>query len=255
MQTQILITDAALFRLLGVPKTLALDQSDYEGAEIIHDLSKPIPEELKNSADFIVDGSTLDNVFNPALALTNLADLLRPNGRMICTNVFSNHGAPYTILSPLWFLDYFVMNKFVDCKLYILVYDTSERAKKAGRTSSQNVFCFNLDQLQAAGPLVSVFSSPYVMATIVLAEKGANSTTDLSPVQQHYRSSADWAIYRENLAAMRGSRRPHLVRSMGDISFFEVLGGHLFVADDFTERDPMTEIRKVVPAVEEPDQR
>ena len=28
-----LITDAALFRLLGVPKTLALDQSDYEGAE------------------------------------------------------------------------------------------------------------------------------------------------------------------------------------------------------------------------------
>lgn len=29
-----LITDAALFRLLGVPKVRALDLSDYEGAEI-----------------------------------------------------------------------------------------------------------------------------------------------------------------------------------------------------------------------------
>src|ERR1700676_1543336 len=40
---QKLITDAELFRLLGVPKIVALDHSDYEGAEIIHDLTKPVP--------------------------------------------------------------------------------------------------------------------------------------------------------------------------------------------------------------------
>ncbi len=230
-----LITDAALFRLLGVPSVLALDHSDYEGAEIIHDLTKPLPNELKARADFIVDGSTLDNVFNPALALKSLAELLRPGGRLLSTNVYSNHGAPYTILTPLWYLDYFVMNGFVDCKIYVLVFNKSDMG-------SPDVFCFNLEQLRADGPLVSTFSSPHTMAVIAFAEKGPRSTTDIFPAQQQYRSSSDGATFRRNLATIMQSRRPHLVRSAGPISFFDVSGGHLFVADDFTERDPMTEI-------------
>jgi hypothetical protein len=47
--------------------------SPYEGAEIIHDLNRPVPDKLKESADFIVDGSTLDNVFDPAMVLRNFA--------------------------------------------------------------------------------------------------------------------------------------------------------------------------------------
>ena len=38
------ISDPELFRLIGVPKVLALDHSDYEGADIVHDLTKPIPQ-------------------------------------------------------------------------------------------------------------------------------------------------------------------------------------------------------------------
>ena len=100
-----LITDRELFRLLGVPRIAALDHSDYEGAEIIHDLATPIPDGLKGSADFIADGSTLDNVFDPATVTTNFS-MLRPGGRLITTNVFSNHYEPYVILPPLWYLDY-----------------------------------------------------------------------------------------------------------------------------------------------------
>src|ERR1700675_192878 len=57
------ISDAAFFNLLGLDRVKALDRSDYEGAEIIHDLGSPVPDELKCCADFVVDGSTLDNTF------------------------------------------------------------------------------------------------------------------------------------------------------------------------------------------------
>ena len=39
--------------------------------------------------DFVVDGSTLDNTFNPAQTLRNFAELLRPGGRLLTINAFS----------------------------------------------------------------------------------------------------------------------------------------------------------------------
>src|SRR5262249_8009135 len=61
------------------------------------------------------------------------------------------------------------------------------------------------------------------------------------PTQQHYRSDADWLVYRENLRRMSRDRRAHVVRSLGEISVSDVQSGHLFVAHDFTARDPATE--------------
>jgi len=233
-----LITDAALFRLLGVPRVIALDHSEYEGAEIIHDLNKPIPQSLLDFADFIVDGSTLDNVFDPAMVIRNFARMLKPGGRLMTVNMYSNHYEPYAILSPLWYLDFFVINGFVDCKVYILVIpDTG--------INVVNVFVINTDYLLDPARFVSAFVSPHMMGTIVIAEKGPRSTSEVVPTQQHYRSDAEWTRYRQNLLAMSRDSRPHSVRSLGDISFFDVRSGHLFMANDFTARDPLTEIRRL----------
>jgi hypothetical protein len=116
-----LITDRALLQLLGASYVVALDHSDYEGAETIHDLTKPLSPELRNIADFIIDASTLDNVFDPAMVLHNFTVMLRPGGRLLTANMHSNHHEPYTMKPPLWYLDYFVVNGFVDCKVYIFV--------------------------------------------------------------------------------------------------------------------------------------
>jgi hypothetical protein len=227
------ITDAELLRLLGVSKVLALDHSDYEGAEIIHNLTEPIPPSLQGCADFVLDGSTLDNVFDPAMAIRNFAAMLRPYGRLITTNVYSNYQEPYVVLPPLWFLDYFVVNCFADCKVYILTYSSR---------GATNVFTIDIDALLNPARVVSAFVSARIMATIVVAEKGENSTSDRKPSQQHYRSKSEWDIYRRNLYHMKSSTRPHLVGTKGDINFFDVRGGHLFIAEDFTARDPLTEI-------------
>jgi hypothetical protein len=85
------------------------------------------------------------------------------------------------------------------------------------------------------------------MTVIVLAEKAAHSTSHVSPTQQHYRSNEDWTSYRQNLSRMNDSSRPHVARSEGDIVFFDVQGGHLFMDTKFTAQDPLTEIRRLHP--------
>src|SRR5215469_13606649 len=72
-----LVHDRAIFKLLGNERVKALDHTHYEGAEVVHNLNTPVPENLKGCADFIVDGSTLDNVFSPSLTIRNYVDLLR----------------------------------------------------------------------------------------------------------------------------------------------------------------------------------
>ena len=231
-----LISDRALFRLLGASRVSALDHDSYEGAEIIHDLNRPLPPELRNSADFIVDGSTLDNVFDPAIAIRNFAEMMRPGGRLLMLNMYSNDHEPYCIVPPLWFLDYFVVNGFADCKVYIIV-----------QTAPYNVFTVDIDMLLDPTRSVSAFSSPFEMFTLVLAEKKERSTSHATPVQQHYRSAEDWERYRRSLAQIKGSPRPHIARSAGDIVFFDVKGGHLFMDRHFAAQDPLTVIRRLHP--------
>src|SRR5690606_6136172 len=116
------IRDDEFFQLLGLPKIKALDVSDYEGADIVHDLTIPIPKQLESSADFILGGSTLDNVFDPAAVLRNIARLLKPGGRLVSVNVASNHYEQYTIITLLWLQDYLVVNEVSDFKIYILAH-------------------------------------------------------------------------------------------------------------------------------------
>jgi hypothetical protein len=219
-----LITDRALFRLLRAQDIQALDHSAYEGAEVIHDLRYPLPAHLHEIADFLVDGSTLDNVFTPSITLQNYSKLLRPGGRLIAINAFSAHDTPYVIMPPLWYLDYFVINGFADARIYVIVFHEHK----------DNIFYVDLDHLQQAKRGMGRFRSPYHMVTVVFAEKGQNSTSDRLPNQQDYRSEEEWGVYCRNLAEMQKSTRPHLVRSHAPIFFEDFVGGHKFVKPDFT---------------------
>ena len=221
-----LVSDRGLFRALGARSVLALDHSAYEGAEVIHDLRYPLPQALNGIADFIVDGSTLDNVFTPSVTLANYAALLRPGGRLIAINAFSAHDTPYAIMPPLWYVDYFVMNGFADCKVYIIAWDQNR----------DNVFYVDLDFLRSAKRQMGRFHSPFHMATLVMAERGEQATTDRLPNQQDYRSEAEWDIYLRNLDRMLTSKRHHLARSRHPQFYTDPVGGHRYVDSSFAAR-------------------
>jgi SAM-dependent methyltransferase len=226
-----LISDAALFKLFGVGKVAALDHSDYEKADIIHDLRTPLPANLHRTADLVVDGSTLDNVFTPSIVLQNYSRLLRPGGRMLTLNAFSSFSTPYVIMPPLWYVDYFVMNRYADCRVYIIVY------RETGTNDvDMNVFNVDLTAVKDTGRGMGRFASPYNMVTLVFAEKGAASTDERLPIQQDYRSAEDWDVYNANVARMLRSKRPHLMCSRSEQFLTQPAPGHCYIDMNYQAR-------------------
>jgi SAM-dependent methyltransferase len=99
-----------LFQSLGAKKVFSLDASAFEGADFVHDLNRPVGDELKQRFDLVYDGGTLEHVFNFPVALQNCMEMLRPGGSFIthtCANNWCGHGfyqfSPelfYNVLGP-----------------------------------------------------------------------------------------------------------------------------------------------------------
>jgi SAM-dependent methyltransferase len=84
-----------VFLSLGARSVSALDVSDFEGAEFVHDLNLPVRDELKQRFDLVYDGGTLEHVFNFPVALRNCMEMVREGGRFIthtCANNWCGHG-------------------------------------------------------------------------------------------------------------------------------------------------------------------
>lgn len=59
-----------------------LDYSDYQGANVIHDLNEPIKAHLVEQYDAAIDGGTLEHVFDYPTALRNLLSLSKIGGSL-----------------------------------------------------------------------------------------------------------------------------------------------------------------------------
>ncbi len=75
-----------LMEKLGFGAVEVMDFSDYEGATILHDLNRRPDESLENQFDLILDGGTVEHVFNVPMALEGLFRMLKPGGRLISVN-------------------------------------------------------------------------------------------------------------------------------------------------------------------------
>jgi SAM-dependent methyltransferase len=96
------------FSLLGSKEIIAVDVSAFEGAQFIHDMNLPIPDALDSAFDVVLDGGTLEHIFDLPMALRNAARMVRPNGRFISVteaNNFCGHG--FYQFSPELFYRFF----------------------------------------------------------------------------------------------------------------------------------------------------
>lgn len=92
--------DKALFadqflRLLGAKDTVSVDRSDFEGATFLHDLNLPFPEEMRGRFDLVLDGGTLEHIFDFPSALRHCLGLVSVGGHFVAAgpaNQFLGHG-------------------------------------------------------------------------------------------------------------------------------------------------------------------
>jgi hypothetical protein len=111
----IIESGADFFSFLGAEEISAMDFSDYEGAAILHDLNKPIGEELKEKFTFVLDGGTLEHIFNFPVALANAMEMVEVGGHLAVIaggNNFLGHGF-YQFSPELFYGAFAAENGFV----------------------------------------------------------------------------------------------------------------------------------------------
>lgn len=79
------------FKLLGADETVSFDASDYEGATYQHDFNKPIPDEFKNKFSVVLDGGSLEHIFNFPVAIKNCMEMVSEGGHFLAITPANNH--------------------------------------------------------------------------------------------------------------------------------------------------------------------
>lgn len=87
--------DPFLLDALGAKCVDVLDNSAYEGANIVRDMNVPIPDELGGQYDAVIDGGSIEHIFNVHVSVSNLLRLVKVGGRVFITipaNNLCGHG-------------------------------------------------------------------------------------------------------------------------------------------------------------------
>jgi len=103
-----------LLIMMGASEVRALDASAYQGASLVHDLNNPISDSLKNVCDTVIDGGSLEHIFNVPAALANYMKLLKVGGHLIIHSPANNaygHGL-YQFSPELFFRSLSAANGF-----------------------------------------------------------------------------------------------------------------------------------------------
>ena len=85
----------AFFRGLGAKSMDVMDASNYEGANVLHNLNEPVSRGLVERYDCVFDGGSLEHVFNLPQALKNCMEMVKVSGHFIAitpANAFCGHG-------------------------------------------------------------------------------------------------------------------------------------------------------------------
>jgi len=152
--------------------TVSLDFSDYEDAKILHDMNCPIPDSLQEQFDLVIDGGTLEHVFNYPIALENAMRMIRIGGHiMLITPANNQCGHGFYQFSPeLFFRIFSPANGFELLRMYVTgrggPYHIADPIKVHGRVTLRNQehsFLMVHARKTANAPLSTPQQSDYVV--------------------------------------------------------------------------------------------
>lgn len=114
--TESLAADYAepFLELLGAGEVVSFDASTYENASVVHDFNHPIPDEYKGRFSTVIDGGTLEHIFNFPTAIKNCMEMVADGGHYLAITPGNNqlgHGF-YQFSPELYFRIFSAQNGF-----------------------------------------------------------------------------------------------------------------------------------------------
>jgi hypothetical protein len=165
-----------LFKALGATTVDSMDFSDYEQATILHDLNKPVPEDLHGRFDCVVDGGTIEHVFHFPNAIRSCMEMVSMGGHYIGITPANNqmgHGF-YQFSPELYFRLFCPENGFQVRAMYL-------------GTDTEWFAVSDPKQMRERGQLMSAVA----LTLVVIAQRTGKVLPDFIPQQSDYESA--WA--------------------------------------------------------------
>jgi hypothetical protein len=172
--------DGFFRHFLGAREVRSIDYSSFEGADLVHDMNVPTPSSLDLRFDAVIDGGTLEHVYNVPVAWESCMRMLRVGGHLFLFTTANNwcgHGF-YQFSPELFFRLFSETNGFRIVKLLLVeygvrkgiwlrpsCYEMIDPADARGRSmlyTSSRVLCFVHAVKQAVKPVAPPLQSDYV---------------------------------------------------------------------------------------------
>ena len=80
-----------LLELLGAEVVHSFDFSDYQGATVLHDFNEPLEGKFLSGYTAVIDGGTLEHIFDFRTAITNCMGMLEPGGSFLSLSPANNY--------------------------------------------------------------------------------------------------------------------------------------------------------------------
>lgn len=114
-------SEEILIKHLGASSVDSIDNSDFEKANIVHDMNEEL-KIIKKRYDTIIDFGTSEHVFNINQNLRNISNLCKNGGRIVhCLPANNQCGHGFWQFSPeLFFSLYDELNGYQSTKLYLI---------------------------------------------------------------------------------------------------------------------------------------
>jgi hypothetical protein len=113
-----------LFGMMGIDDYCDIDKFDREPPMILHDMNLPVPDRMVNRFNLILDGGTIEHIFDVRQVMWNIVQMCKISGWVVHTTPVSNfidHGL--YCMSPTFFYDFYTSNGFGECVSYLLQQD------------------------------------------------------------------------------------------------------------------------------------
>lgn len=172
------------FKALGFETYQSLDLFGSEGASIIHDLSQPIPHALRGRFDLVIDGGTIEHIFDIAAALRGMVSLLKVGGTAFHVSPVSgweNHG--FYSINPKLLERFYSCNGF-DIDGAWLVHLSKTGSLRSGRREAIRDF---------DAPLQADSLREYTLL-VLAARKREEAPAIASPIDTHQSAARGGAV-------------------------------------------------------------
>lgn len=111
----------SFLKLLGAREIISFDASSFEKPTFVHDFNQPVSDEFKNRFSVVIDGGTLEHVFNFPTAIKSCMEMVKTGGHFLGLSPANNHmGHGFYQFSPeLYFRVLSEQNGFAVERIFI----------------------------------------------------------------------------------------------------------------------------------------